>query len=352
MSFTDLTGRHVVTPHGAPIVHADGGAWGLGYTEFEGTGHLVVDDPDLDFNFLDGDHCIEIEGLVRPDGHFVDRALTSTAILDTERAFDATYRWALFDNGLLQSMQDTFGYNYDGAAAGWNSIKIDRQAGVTRQYLNNVLVSTTTGVSTRAAWGGVLRVACYYNGVTEYPTVVSLSALRITRASRLGLPRFAASQVGAADPLWSDTVLLLSLGVDPVVSDDDPLGMIPDEPLKRAVINSLFSWRRARPEDALPAESRQGWWGDTYPVVTGDQWGSRLWLLSRAKLLPDTVARAREYTQEALAWMIEDGVAARVDVDAEVHGIDTLAIACRITRSDGTVADFRFDNVWEFLRNV
>ena len=56
--------------------------------------------------------------------------------------------------------------------------------------------------------------------------------------------------------------------------------------LARAVISSLFTWARARDGDELPTPEspRMGFWGDTYSPVTGDRWGSRLWLLSRAKL--------------------------------------------------------------------
>ena len=59
------------------------------------------------------------------------------------------------------------------------------------------------------------------------------------------------------------------------------LGLDSSEPLVRAVIISLFTWRRARPDDDLPGDLRMGWWGDTYAGTEGDRFGSRLWLLSR-----------------------------------------------------------------------
>lgn len=129
------------------------------------------------------------------------------------------------------------------------------------------------------------------------------------------------------------------------------LGLDSAEPLVRAVIVSLFTWRRARPDDVLPADSREGWWGDSFPAVPNDRIGSRLWLLLREKMTDQTVIRAREYAREALAWLIEDGVAARVDVEAERQGLGTLALGCRIYRQDGTVqADIRFSDVWSFLQ--
>ena len=83
--------------------------------------------------------------------------------------------------------------------------------------------------------------------------------------------------------------------------------------LTRAVTISLFTWRRANPDDDLPGDLRMGWWGDSFPSVPNDRIGSRLWLLSRAKLTAETVTRAREYAEEALRWLVEDGIAARVE---------------------------------------
>ena len=128
------------------------------------------------------------------------------------------------------------------------------------------------------------------------------------------------------------------------------LGMDSAQPLVRAVIVSLFTWRRANPDDDLPADLRMGWWGDSFPTIPNDRIGSRLWLLSRSTLTPETVAKAKEYAQEALQGLIDDGVAARVDVQTERQGLSTLAIGCRIYKSDGTVPlDVRFTDVWGFL---
>lgn len=129
-------------------------------------------------------------------------------------------------------------------------------------------------------------------------------------------------------------------------------GMMPTEPLTRAVIVSLFTWRRARQDDDLPGDARMGWWGDSFATADGDRIGSRLWLLARAKLTPQTMNRASEYTQEALAWLVDDGVASRVEVEVERLGLSGLALTCRIYRSDGRAVDLRFSNVWEFLSRV
>jgi len=125
------------------------------------------------------------------------------------------------------------------------------------------------------------------------------------------------------------------------------LGMDSTNPLLRAVIISLFTHRRARADDLLPSDDMQGWWGDTFAPVANDQIGSRLWLLSRSKLTTETAERAREYALEALQWLLDDGVAARVEVQAARQGLDTLALNVQIfkTTNDLTL-DVRFANAW------
>lgn len=120
-------------------------------------------------------------------------------------------------------------------------------------------------------------------------------------------------------------------------------------PLPRAVIISLFSWRRANPDDN--ADQVMGWWGDTYPTVTGDRIGSRLWLLGREKVTNDTLNRARDYAIEALQWMLDDGVAARIDVDSQRSGMDEAQLNITIYQRDGTTWNMRFDDYWRILNH-
>ena len=137
------------------------------------------------------------------------------------------------------------------------------------------------------------------------------------------------------------------------------LGLLQDidndksDPLVRAVIISLFTWRRAHDDDVLPNTgiSRMGWWGDSFPPVANDKIGSRLWLLARAKLTDSTAQQAQDYAEEALQWLIDDGVAARVDVSATRRGISTLALTCTVlNRSGAVMARLQFANLWNFLR--
>lgn len=83
--------------------------------------------------------------------------------------------------------------------------------------------------------------------------------------------------------------------------------------LATSIVVSLFTDRVANADDVPPdgTDDRRGWWGDT---VNGRPLGSRLWLLSREKTTQETLNRARDYCREALQWLLDDKVAASVDV--------------------------------------
>nr|WP_103724429.1 phage GP46 family protein [Escherichia coli] len=117
--------------------------------------------------------------------------------------------------------------------------------------------------------------------------------------------------------------------------------------LTRAVIISLFTWRRAGRDDDAPQIF--GWWGDTWPTVQNDRTGSRLYLLRRSKLTNKTPQLARDYAREALAWMVEDGAASRLDINAVRTGTDSLALAITIYQRDGNIHNIIFDDIWSEL---
>jgi phage gp46-like protein len=69
--------------------------------------------------------------------------------------------------------------------------------------------------------------------------------------------------------------------------------------------------------------------------------------LGREKQLPAVLVRAETYAREALAWLLEDRVAARVDVAAEISRPGWLGLAIAITRPGADVAvQYRYDVVW------
>lgn len=129
----------------------------------------------------------------------------------------------------------------------------------------------------------------------------------------------------------------------------DGLGLIEDDGLETAVLISLFTDRLANDDDEIPDGSgdRRGWWADALNDDSTDKIGSRLWLLSREKQLPTVLVRAREYALEALQWMVADGVAQSVDVDASNPRDGILALVISITRPEHPVTQYRFETFWK-----
>lgn len=122
-----------------------------------------------------------------------------------------------------------------------------------------------------------------------------------------------------------------------------------DDGMETAVLISLFTDRRAEDGDELPDNTtdRRGWWADAFSDVEGDLVGSRLWLLSRSKHLPEVAVQAEGYAAEALQWMIDDGISESITVSAEWIDPQTLALKVEITRPARTPLSFSFDNLWE-----
>ena len=146
-----------------------------------------------------------------------------------------------------------------------------------------------------------------------------------------------------------------------------PPSLESDADLDTAVIISLFTDRLANPDDPIPdangsvTPDRRGWWGDQAPTVNDsgtatvdNRIGSRLWLLTREKRLPKVLQDARTYAEEALQWLIDDGVAAAVDVSSSWaapsgNGFDRLNLIITITRNDGSVVTQQYDWAWQQL---
>ncbi len=129
----------------------------------------------------------------------------------------------------------------------------------------------------------------------------------------------------------------------------DQLGLVEDAGLDTAVIISLFTDRRANDDDVLPGDpnDKRGWWADAFPVAPGDRIGSRLWLLNREKQLASVLARAQEYAQEALQWMLDDGVASAVVCDAQIVRSGLLGLSVAITPPDANTPNYyKFEVLW------
>ena len=126
----------------------------------------------------------------------------------------------------------------------------------------------------------------------------------------------------------------LAFGAFDIALDDERL-------VETAVLLSLFTWRRARPDDDRDGHPRMGWWAGDF--------GSRLWLVSRAKITPGLPLVVRGYIEESLQWMVDDGLVNAVAVVTEINEGRNLYVRVRLLRTVGPAVELRFSNLFEHL---
>ncbi len=115
--------------------------------------------------------------------------------------------------------------------------------------------------------------------------------------------------------------------------------------LAQLVLLSLLSWRAAGADDPLPAAERNGWWADALDDT--EPLGSRLWLLARGRASVDSANRAREYAEEALAWMVTDGACETVTVTTELDAAaGRIALSVVVDAGDGKKIAVQFADLW------
>jgi len=116
-----------------------------------------------------------------------------------------------------------------------------------------------------------------------------------------------------------------------------------DTGLRTAVLISLLTDRIALLTDVLPDNTgqRRGWWANP-------ELGSRLWLLFRSSLTTDVPSKIEAFTLESLQWMIDEGVAQQVIVNAEVSAAFQISWVIQIIKpGNKDNSNFKFFFNWE-----
>ncbi|MCW3644120.1 phage GP46 family protein [Burkholderia cenocepacia] len=114
--------------------------------------------------------------------------------------------------------------------------------------------------------------------------------------------------------------------------------------LASAVLISIFTDREASADDVIPDGStdRRGWWADDNVSI-----GSRMWLLKRAKQTTQTAQRAYDYLAEALQWLIDDGVAGRIEITTQWVRRGVLGARVVVIKNGTVLHDGRYVWAWE-----
>jgi phage gp46-like protein len=116
--------------------------------------------------------------------------------------------------------------------------------------------------------------------------------------------------------------------------------------LQTAVLLSLFTDARVDDYVAPPpsgAPDRRGCWTDAY---TGYQIGSRFWTRMRLVKNQFTLNLIQTDAQDALGWLISDGVVASFDIQAAWINKTMIGLSIVAHMPAGDPQTFRFQWVW------
>lgn len=123
--------------------------------------------------------------------------------------------------------------------------------------------------------------------------------------------------------------------------------LVIENSLGTALLLSLFTDARASDEELarFGGDDPRGWWGDALATFERDRFGSKLWLLQRETQTTATLAKAKAYAEEALAWLITDGICDAVNVTALYPQRSLLGLVVDPVQARSVRQRFAF--VWE-----
>lgn len=131
---------------------------------------------------------------------------------------------------------------------------------------------------------------------------------------------------------------------DWVITDGD---LDTDGDLETAVLLSLFTNARA-PDGTKPPNGSTDLGGCWIDSVEGYSMGSLLWTIEGAKKVGNSLlTHARTICEQALQWLIDDGVVGGVTVQTSWLNAGALNIGIRLTKPDGADVSFRYAWAWK-----
>lgn len=118
---------------------------------------------------------------------------------------------------------------------------------------------------------------------------------------------------------------------------------VAEDGLYTAILVSLLTDARCTPDELPPGEIDPRGWACEDP---DDPWGSKLWLLARAKQTSETRRLAEQYCEQALAWMLRAGIAESVTATGTWLRRGVLQIQVEIQRPAAPPVRFGYDLLW------
>jgi len=130
-------------------------------------------------------------------------------------------------------------------------------------------------------------------------------------------------------------------GADLVLEDGD---LALDGGLESAALAALFTDGRVDPPAPPVDGERRGYWADT----AADRYGSLLWTQDRQTIRTPVLVKIQEHAGRALGWMLEDGIAERIEVVAGRFGREVVTLEVTILRGSAN----RWAGIWASIADA
>jgi len=133
-----------------------------------------------------------------------------------------------------------------------------------------------------------------------------------------------------------------------------------DAELVTAFLVAIFTDAAANASDAPPdprSNDLRGWWGDLDSDVIWNGWpiGSKLWLLTRAKIVDQmaregaTIARVQQYLYACLTPFVTAGICSKVVVTAQQDTEARIVAQATMYRGPKSAIQLQFLPLWSEL---
>lgn len=110
-----------------------------------------------------------------------------------------------------------------------------------------------------------------------------------------------------------------------------------------AILMSIFCERRATPSEVPESERRRGWIGNE--STPGFEIGSKLWLYYQARVTRSILSGLESVIRAGLQWMVDDGIAESIEVNAELSG--GKVVVDIPTKRPSSKVERRYYDLWE-----
>ena len=134
--------------------------------------------------------------------------------------------------------------------------------------------------------------------------------------------------------------------------DESKGDLLTTESLENSVVMSIGSYARERNlgNVANLKPTVGGWWGDALDAK--GTLGGYLYEAFPGKLTDSTARSVEKLCSEALAWLIDDGVAKSVDCTAAIANQETMNVNITVKRPEGGDEAFLYELNWSATNGI